>query len=68
MKTMNYIRQITGLKCIFTKSGDVHTLETLAAIEIRWENFLTLKIRTVNVVDLRTRIDFTDYTGKTVFT
>ena len=35
-------------------SGDVPTLETLAAVEILWENFPDLKIRTVNVVDLMT--------------
>ena len=35
-------------------SGDVPTLETLAAVEILWQNFPDLKIRTVNVVDLMT--------------
>ncbi len=35
-------------------AGDVPTVETLAAVEILWDSFPELKIRTVNVVDLMT--------------
>ena len=35
-------------------AGDVPTVETLAAVEILWNSFPELKIRTVNVVDLMT--------------
>ena len=35
-------------------AGDVPTLETLAAVDILRDNFLELKIRVVNVVDLMT--------------
>jgi xylulose-5-phosphate/fructose-6-phosphate phosphoketolase len=35
-------------------AGDVPTLETLAAVEILWQQFPELKVRVINVVDLMT--------------
>jgi xylulose-5-phosphate/fructose-6-phosphate phosphoketolase len=39
---------------VMTCCGDVATLETLAAVEILYQNFPELKIRVINVVDLMT--------------
>jgi xylulose-5-phosphate/fructose-6-phosphate phosphoketolase len=37
---------------IMACAGDVPTLETLAAVELLWQHFPDLKVRTINVVDL----------------
>ena len=39
---------------VMTCAGDVPTLETLAAVDLLWQHFPELKIRTINVVDLMT--------------